>query len=470
MDHTLNSESIVIKIPEKFLQERTYLINTVFEEFLGVTFKIARNPKPEYEIVLPNENSIIVEDHFFSSFPDGLDYLNKKNIPLRISFSCNPFTVEKDIPVIFGMPEVIVNNGFTRKTIHCKADFFSDIFFMLTRWEEYVSTDKDEYGRFPEKQSLSINYGIHRRPIVNEYIELLWKMLLFLGYHGNRKKLEFNAVLTHDVDAIIRFKSIISLMKIIAGDLIIRKDPMLIRGSIKDFLACKSGRKLDSYDTFDFLMNLSEKINVKSHFYFLAQKHELIPWKKYSNFDFRYDINDPKVSSIIRNILNRGHYVGIHGSYYSYNDTELFSNELNNLKKITGAVVESRQHYLQFLPPVTWNIGSQNQIKVDSTLGFAEDIGFRCGTCHPYPVFDFLERKPLDIKELPLTVMEGSVLHLTRDPGDFYTYICSIIDTVKKYDGHFVLLWHSNTFNTHEWDPYQNNYLKIIDYLGSKIR
>jgi hypothetical protein len=116
---------------------------------------------------------------------------------------------------------------------------------------------------------------------------------------------------------------------------------------------------------------------------------------------------------------------------------------------------------------VTWKIGSQNQIKVDSTLGFAEDIGFRCGTCHPYPVFDFLERKTLDIKELPLTVMEGSVLHLTRDPNDYYTNICSIIDTVRKYDGHFVLLWHSNTFNTHEWEPYQKYYSKIVNYLGS---
>lgn len=470
MNNTLNRDCIVIKIPEKFLQERSYLINTVFKEFLGLTYIIVKNSKPEYEIILPNKNSIIIEDHFFSSFKDGLDYLDRKNIPERISYSINPFTLEKDIPVIFGLPEIVVHNNNPQNTIHCKIDIFSDIFFMITRWEEYVTTEKDEYGRFPEKSSLSIKNRIHRRPVVNEYIEMLWKMLLFLGYSGTRKNLVFEAILTHDVDYIIRFKNIFRLLRIIAGDLIIRKKPFLIPDSITEYINYKSGKIKDSFDTYDFLMDMSEKINVKSHFYFLAQKYEFIPAKKNSNFDFRYDINDPRTVSIIRNILNRGHHVGIHGSYFSYNNIELFSYELDNLKRITTTVEESRQHYLQFLPPGTWVNECKKQVKVDSTLGFAEDIGFRCGTCHPYQVFDFLGRKPIELKELPLIVMEGSVLHLTKDPEEFYSYICAIIDTVKKYEGHFVFLWHSNTFNTYEWKPYQQYYSKIVNYLGSKCK
>jgi peptidoglycan/xylan/chitin deacetylase (PgdA/CDA1 family) len=381
-------------------------------------------------------------------------------------YSQNHFIIEKDIPVIYGTPEIIIKEN-TNKLIYCKTDIFADIFFMLTRWEENVISEKDEYGRFPEKISLSIRNGIHHRPVVNEYIEMLWKMLLFLGYSGIRKKMEFEPVITHDVDEVIRYKNIPKLIRIIAGDLVLRKKSELIPTSIKDYLAVKSGVKKDNYDTFDFLMDLSEKINVKSHFYFLSQKGGTTRGELNSRYDSRYNISDPKVVTIIQNIQRRGHFIGIHGSYNSYNNNDLFSDELNNLKEIIGDVSESRQHYLRFLPPATWEIESKNNIQVDSTLGFAEEIGFRCGTCYPYPVFDFINRKPLDLIELPLTVMEGAVLFLTKDPEDFYSRICSIIDTVKKFEGKFVFLWHTNTFNGYEWKPYQDYYTKIIDYLGS---
>ena len=457
---------MLVKIPAGFKNEREYLISTVFREFLGLEFDTVINSDPVYEIVLPNNNSIFIEDHFFSKFNKATGYLDKQNIPLQVSYLVNQFTLEKNIPVIFGIPELEINN-LEKNNIRCRWDIFADIYFMLTRWEEYVTDDKDEYGRFPEKKALTIRNGIHRRPVVNEAVEMLWNIMKFLGYAGSRKKKNFEAVITHDVDEIIRNKNILKLFRILAGDLVLRKKPSLIFSSAKEYINVRSGKKKDNYDTFDFLMELSEKIGVKSHFFFLSQKIEPGKNNLYSNYDYRYNIADQKVVSIIRNIRDRGHSVGIHGSYNSYNNTELLSREINSLKAVAGDICESRQHYLRFSPPVTWEIESQNNIKIDYTLGFAEEIGFRCGICSPYPVFDFLRREPLALVELPLTVMEGAVLFLTKDPDDFYTRICSVINTVKKFEGKFVLLWHTNTFNGFEWDPYQKYYSEIINYLGT---
>jgi hypothetical protein len=454
-----------IKIPASFIPERSYLINTVFREFLGLDFDLSYISGSLYEIILSNENSIQIEDHFFSAFSDGPDYLNKKNIPEKISLCQNPFTSEQNIPVIFGIPEICVNEG-TQKIIYCKSDIFADLFFMLTRWEEYVITEKDEYGRFPERLSLSLKTRIHRRPVVNEYIEMLWKMLQFLGYSGNRKKLEFEAIITHDVDEVIRYKNFYKLLRIIAGDIILRKKPGLIPITVKEYFEIKKGAKTDNYNTFDFLMDQSERINAKSHFYFLAQNKGSKSKALYSKYDFRYNIFDPAVKSIIQNIKKRGHLVGIHGSFNSFDNFDLFTEEVKNLESIAGTISESRQHYLRFLAPITWRIGSQNRIGQDGTLGFAEEIGFRCGTCFPFHVFDFIKREPLDIVEMPLTVMEGAVLFLTRDPANFYSGICSMIDIVRKYNGKFVLLWHTNCLNGHEWYPYQDYYSRIIDHLG----
>ena len=455
---------MIIKIPVGFIIEREYLIKTVFTDFLGLDYSIETTTLPEYEIVLENQNRIIIEDHFFSLFNDGLDYLGIKNIPQKVTFSINPFTVENDIPVLYGFPEILViNNQF--KTIRCKIDIFSSIFFMLTRWEEYVTSAKDGFGRFPEELSLSIKWGFHRRPVVNEYVEMIWRMLIDSGFSGTRRKLKFEVALTHDIDEIVRYKNLSRLIRILAGDIALRKKPALIPVTFSEYFQFKSGKIKDSYDTFDFLMDMSEKINVKSIFYFLSQKHQSNLKKTYANHDMRYDIQDPDVALKIRNISDRGHMIGLHGSFFSFNDPELFSYEMKNLEEIAGNVAESRQHYLRFSSPLTCEIAAKNNIKRDSSLGFNFDIGFRCGICNEFKVYNFLKRKTLDLVEMPLTTMEAAVLGLSKNPADFFSIICSQIDLVRKYNGKFVLLWHTNSFNNYYWLNYQKYYPLIIDYL-----
>jgi hypothetical protein len=455
---------MIIKIPEGFDIERKYLLKIVFTDFFDLDYTIVLNSAPQYEIILENMNSIIIEDHFFCLFKDGLEYLGIRNIPEKVSFCSNPFTPENDIPVIYGVPGVqIIDNQ--PKVIRCKIDIFSSIFFMLTRWEEYVISSKDQFGRFPEELSLSVKNEIHFRPVVNEYVEMIWNMLVYSGFSGGRRRSEFEVALTHDIDEIIRFKSLPRLLRITAGDIVLRKKPALIPLSVSEYIQFRSGKIKDSYDTFDFLMDMSEKINIKSIFYFLPQKRKTNFNKSYANHDIRYDIQDPEVVSVIRNIVERGHTIGLHGSFNTFSDAGLFSYELKNLSEIAGNVTESRQHYLRFSPPITWEIASTNSITRDSTLGFNFEIGFRCGICNEFQVFNFLKREPLDLIEMPLSSMEAAVVGLSRDPDEFFSIICSQIDLIRKYNGKFVLLWHTNSFNTYNWLEYQKYYPLIIDYL-----
>jgi hypothetical protein len=457
---------MIIRIPNNFTAERLYLVETIFKGYLGLNFEIEKSTSSVYKIILPNKNQIIIEDYFFSIFNDGLDYLSMENIPEFVTYSVNPFTIEKNIPVLFGLPEVVISDDI-EKIITCRIDFFSGIFFMLTRWEEYVIKERDKFERFPEKQSLSIRKGLAHRPVVDEYTEMLWNMLQYLGYSGLRKITYYEPVITHDVDHILRYRSFPKFLRILAGDLFLRKKPARILSTIKEYYQIKTGRKKDSFDTFNVLMDLSEGIETKSHFYFLSQTQSKESDPKYDNYDFRYDINGSDVFSIIKNIKDRGHIVGIHGSYFSYNNCDLYSDEISRLRNFSGSVDEGRQHYLRFIIPHTWMIEEKNKIKMDSTLGFTDEIGFRCGTCHEYGVFDFLERARIDLIELPLLIMDVALAKISNDPVDFYNRTCAIIDTVRKYKGKFVLLWHTNSFNVYEWEKYQKYYSDIIHYAGS---
>ena len=40
-----------------------------------------------------------------------------------------------------------------------------------------------------------------------------------------------------------------------------------------------------------------------------------------------------------------------------------------------------------------------------------------------------------------------------------------LIDSVRKYNGDFVFLWHNSSFNLPEWIPYKDLYTSIIRYL-----
>ena len=188
---------IKIITPNKFSQEKTYIIDILFKSFLGIDYIINNNDGiTDYKIILDNGNNIIIKDHFFSKFAKGDTYLNIKNISEDIRFSKNQFTVEADIPIIYGTDELKI----TDDKIVCGIDVFASAFFMLTRWEEYVDKARDIHNRFPASESLAFKNNFIDRPVVNEYVEMLWNMLKHLGHKQERKKRNFEIILTHDVD------------------------------------------------------------------------------------------------------------------------------------------------------------------------------------------------------------------------------------------------------------------------------
>ena len=91
----------------------------------------------------------------------------------------------------------------------------------------------------------------------------------------------------------------------------------------------------------------------------------------------------------------------------------------------------------------------------DSSLGFPERPGFRCGTCYEYKAYDLVQRHPLHLKERPLIVMECSVfdkqyLGLGQKEEALSTML-GFKATCKKFSGNFVLLWHNSRLQT-DWE------------------
>ena len=444
----------------------------IFSEFLGLEPEVAFSDDAKAVEIVLEKGSVLLGDTFFSmdeslwlkagSMPETpLKKVNKKDFPFDFK------SVSDEIPVIYGDENPKITKEENK--IKIGIDIFGSAFFMLTRYEEVVLKEKDLHGRFPATASLAFKEGFLTRPIVNEYLEILWSALVKIEPALERKERKSELVLTHDVDKPFKFQFMTPkrFLKLIAADILKRRSLKKAFRDFCDFIAVKSGKtERDPYNTFDKIMDLSEGAGLKSHFYFIAENYG-----KVLNSD--YDLGNEKIVEIIRRVSERGHFAGIHVSYNGAFDEEKMRREAEKFNEVcrknginTGPL-EARHHFLRVSVPESWRFMEECGIKLDLSLSFADHAGFRCGVCCEYPLFDLVSGRRLKLREKPLVVMECSVLdarYMGLGVGEkSFEFIKSLMNTVALFDGDFVLLWHNNRFEDAEETEL---YAKLIKCLN----
>ena len=352
-------------------------------------------------------------------------------------------------------------------------DLVTPSFILLSRQEEIFSRKRDSHDRFPYKGSLADKYGFVHLPLVDEYAMLLrqWIVENLLPDYPLVPR-QSQVVPTHDVDHLFRFHGSWQAFRSIFGrDLLINRRLSDVRTSWREYRACHRDPSKDPYVlAVDELIEQSKARNLKSVFFFKAL-HFLEP-------DCTYNVGDAVVRGCVERILQAGMEVGIHGSYESYADPERFSVEKSRLNQIMRQeVTAGRQHYLRFAcdtpacpPPTehavrtgTLQVWAQNGITDDYTLGFAEQVGFRCGTCHPYPLYDLEKDEPTTVVEHPLIVMDGTLwdyMNLSVEQSN--EMIARLRRRCAAVEGDFVILWHNHLLGRNYSDAYKTIYLRQI--------
>lgn len=429
----IKTSVLIVTVPVSFLPEREYIVNCLLGEFLGLEFELKTSVDQKFYRITFNEGmELLIRDAFFSGFSETEGYLNRLNIPDNVNCFKESFPEYYDTPVIYGKNEIHNVNG----KLICEADIFSSAFFMLSRWEEYVIRERDEHNRFPGDQALSVRKNFHNRPVVDEYTEILWFLLCKAGYKGERKRRQFRIIPTHDIDRLIYWdkKKKNQVLKNIAGDLFKRKNLKTAFHRGLSYCKALADNSKDPCLRFENFMELAERRGTKANFYFIAGKHSPYDPEKYINtFVFTNEL------SLIK---KRGHIIGIHPSYESFNNLQMLWNEINELREASQAeILSGRQHYLRHEVPLTWRLWDECNLETDSSMYYSGYPGFRCGTSHQFPVFDIIGRKTLRLREMPLLVMDTCLYKLK--PDLVVKKIRDIKAQVKKHNGNFVFVWHN---------------------------
>lgn len=444
--------------PPGHRDERNYILQTVLTEFLGLNWVAREGTDPETRIALgqgPGGPELVLPDVLFRT-PDD-HWLTLASLPKRplcpwqaLRELPEATLLRPSVPVLYGEPSPD-GAWFAQEggSIHLGLDIFGSAFFMLSGYEESVRTERDEHSRFPASASLAFHEGFLGRPLVDEYVELLWACLRRLWPRLSRRSPSYSVFLTHDVDHPLGCTVPWGVtLRNAVGDVVRRRDPWLaVRGLGIRLQGSRGRHEVDPYNTFDFIMDANEKHGLRGAFYFMAVQGGQGAGRA------AYSLNTPWIRRLMFRVHERGHEIGLHPTYGTYADAARVGNESRFLKEVAGQLGirqptwGGRQHYLQW-QPITWQWYEDPGLDYDATVGFADHAGFRCGTCREFPAFSLRTRQPLRLRERPLLVMDVTLLsrqHMALEPKSALAQIEHVSAACRRVGGTLSLLWHNSS-------------------------
>jgi peptidoglycan/xylan/chitin deacetylase (PgdA/CDA1 family) len=440
-----------------------YIINT-FSQIYRVSCEILRQD----ELQNQRDNDLLISYgksvptwqgkhiHIYESPFFGEGYLAPQSLPHI------PLPRYKDIPVLYLGGEW-KEPFITRKgdLIETNIDIIASSFFMLTRYEEVVNNDPtilDAHERFPATASIAYKENFLHWPVVNEYFELLWNCIKELVPHLEKKPLwgdkDFALCLTHDVDRVQKYK-LKSEVRAFGGLILKQHSLKKAADRLIDNILVVLQKRNDPFDTFDTILRVEQGYGATSTFFFMTEP----------DFNGGYRLDDPKVKKALNKVSDAGAEIGLHAGYYSYNNSKITSRQKENLtKNLNHGDFGCRQHFLRWKTPDTWSTQEKCGLSYDATLCFADHEGFRAGICHPFQPYDIRENRIINLWEIPLTIMDSSLFKYRKlTPNEGLAAIESYMNTVKKYQGILVLLWHNSFFETDINKGWTSIYKKILE-------
>ncbi len=436
-----------------------YVFKTLFDT-LGLGYQFIESNPEDFDAVIThgedpgNTNSIIISDSSQNSPHIEWVEVSDRNIP--IFFSTSP---SSDGRILYyykdseRKPAVKYRECNGHLKILLGPDIIASTYYLLTlSYEEYND----------------INREFVSKPIVTEYMSLLFKLIGFIAskldlpilqkfYWPDNQPLA--VCLTHDIDFIGMWwfntlQRILELLK--ESDF-----NSIISTKLKAMKALTKGK--NPFFNFNEFISLEQESGFKSTFFFLTEGGSLK--KIFENRGGTYNLEG--LRCVIQKMKRKGWDVGLHGSINSYKDYKKFKYEKQRMQQVLGSEeLGVRQHFLRFEPQSTWKIQEKCGLMFDTTLGYPDKVGFRGGFSFPFFPYNTNSHREFGILEIPLTIMDRT---FTKYIGydDPLKVITEIINETKKNNGLCTILWHNSSIDEGGFPGYLEIYRKTLELIKS---
>ncbi len=407
---------IVIYTP-KVTNRIKYVFDFVFVQYFGMTYFVTENKDESI-----NEDDILLvyaginPVSGFSIFQDNL-LLEETIAEQRIYVSR-----ENNLPVFFQ----------TDEHFNISFDIFSCIFYLITRYEEYLPHTTDAHGRYLSSNSILAKKEFSFRPIVEEWLYYFKKELIRHFPQLKFKEHVFQYRPTFDIDNAYRF----------SGRNWLKHPPNIFA---KGALAVLFQKKQDPYDVYDFIFRELELYDLHPIFFFLLNDEGVN--------DSKVSPSSKKLHDLIQKISSVNYETGIHPAYNALKEQTLIQ-EAERLTSITGKKTgAARQHFLNIRFPDYYKALVNTEITDDYSIAYADVIGCRAGTTQAFPFYNLSENKAYHLLIHPAVWMDATFAYyqtekkneqIMKDFSDFVLHL-------RKINGRLVTIYHNDLLATDKY-------------------
>ena len=163
---------------------------------------------------------------------------------------------------------------------------------------------------------------------------------------------------------------------------------------------------------------------------------------------------------VVSEVVDRGHIIGFHPGYLTYNDRKQWGKQKKSIEKEIGsALYIGRQHVLRYDVSTTPGIWDKYNMKCDYTLTLPDMIGLRSGTTREHNSYDLQSRKKLNLRQVNTVVMDAGIFGGKYNDYDLDYAISetnTVIDEGKKYGGKCCILIHPGNMTDKKMKYYES--------------
>ncbi|NQV53851.1 MAG: hypothetical protein HQ500_11750 [Flavobacteriales bacterium] len=319
-------------------------------------------------------------------------------------------------------------------------DHLSTLMYMVNYLQEYGRVEQDDIGRFPFYASYQKRFDVVSKALV------LYHFKKFLAQYELGKWIDQPSRLfvSHDNDGLFRsFKQ--------DGKFALSKGRLdwLLR------IVFSEAIRKPRWFNMDRIMDINDEYDLKSTFFWLVEQGDVeLESRRLRNSD--YAIDDPRIQRQMKKIEARGFEQGLHKSISSYGFDE-------EIALLPFACQANRNHFLRLQIPEHFQEMEDAGLKLDFSLGFAEEFGLRNNYALPYQPYDLNHGQASSVLYVPLMIMDTT--NWTYKQHSIEEFRIKALSLIEEHEQNAVIsiLWHNKYFTDMKFEGYLQVYRSILD-------
>jgi hypothetical protein len=324
-----------------------------------------------------------------------------------------------------------------------KFDIFSCIFYLITRYEEYLPSDKDLHGRYISSNSVLAKSPFSFLPIVDIWLNELRQNIQTLNPSVNLKEYDFEYLPTIDVDHAFKYK----------GRNWLRHPANFLKKECFDVLR---NEVRDPYDTVGDMVERLVNAGYSPLLFFLMSDD--------TGNDSNVSPNTEALQALVKSM--KSFKVGIHPSYDSF-DQRKIKDQKRLLETIYGPISCSRQHFLRIHFPEYFRQLLSVGIKKDFSLAYPDTPGFRAGYSRIFSFYDLEKDADTTLLMQPSCWMDATYKYYQiKNFEEICQEFSVFARQLKRINAKLVTIFHNDLFAT---EKFRSVFAYIHQFVNSGV-